>query len=297
VTTVGVIGLGNMGSGMAQSLQRAGFEVIGTAASAATRARAAAAGLVTVDDAAAVARSAEFIVLSLPSPEAVSQVVEGPNGLKQCGRVGQLIIDTSTSDAPTTRRLAGTLSKAGIAFIDAPVSGAPAVARSGQLTVMIGGSNADVARADPVLSAFGATRIHAGPLGAGNIAKLANNLMAAAHFLVASEAVAFAKGAGLTPEAFLQVINASTGRSFITERVYPNWILNGRFDLGFTAKLMRKDVRLAGEQIERLRVDLPILTDVARQWLGSGEHIRDEEDVTRIVELLARRAGSNPPPP
>jgi 3-hydroxyisobutyrate dehydrogenase len=290
VSIVGVIGLGNMGSGMALSLQRAGFEVVGTASTARTRALASEGGLKVVATIAEVASRAEFVVLSLPTPEAVSEVIEGPQGLKTNGHSGQLIIDTTTSDAFTSRRMSASLQEVGIAFVDAPVSGAPELARKGGLAVMLGGAPEDVARAEPVLAAIGSLRVHLGPVGAGNLAKLANNLMAAAHLMVAGEIVALAKKAGLEPDLFLRAINASSGRSFVSERVYPNWILNDRFDLGFTVKLMRKDVRLAQEEIERLGLQLPVVSNVARQWLESGQVVKDEEDITRIVEVTSRRA-------
>jgi 3-hydroxyisobutyrate dehydrogenase len=290
IKTVGIVGLGNMGTGMALSLQRAGFRVLGTAASEQTRARASAQGIETLESPRVLARHCDAIVLSLPTPEAVASVVEA-QGLKAGGRRGQIVIDTTTSDAPTSRRIAASLQEAGIAFIDAPVSGGPDVARKGQLTMMLGGTAEDVARAEPVLQAIGALRVHVGPLGAGNLAKLANNLMAASHYLVASELMLLVQQAGLDVETFLQVVNASTGRSFITERVYPTWICSNRFDVGFAIKLMRKDVRLATEEIRRMGLALPVAALVAQEWLQSGEWVGDEEDITRIVELPARRAG------
>lgn len=289
IKSVGVIGLGNMGTGMALSLQRAGFDTRSTTRSAASRSKAASEGVVTVESVEQVANHAQAIVLSLPTPTSVVAVIEGPDGLLAHARSGQVVIDTTTSDAPTTRRVAAALEAAGVRFIDAPVSGAPEVARKGQLTMMLGGAASDIQEVMTVLEAVSAVRVHVGTLGAGQVVKLANNLMAAAHFLVAGELVAFIREAGVDVDTFLQVINASTGRSFITERVYTNWIQRGNFNLGFSVGLMRKDVRLAMEEIQRQSVELPLATLVGEQWLTSGGLVSDSEDITRIVELPIRR--------
>lgn len=288
-TTVGVIGLGNMGSAMAAALLRAGFDVLGTASTAATRNRVAADGITTVDSIARVAAKAQFVVLALPTPAAVMAVVEGPDGLTVNARPGQLVIDTTTSDPTTTRHVAAALAAVGVRFLDAPVSGAPQVAREGKLTMMLGGEASDIDQAMPVLKALSAVQIPVGALGSGQVVKLANNLLAAAHLAVAAEVVAYARAAGLDIDVFLRVINSSSGRSFITERVYPNWIQRGNFDLGFTVGLMRKDVRLATEEIHRQRLELPLVDLVRRLWQESGDLVGDAEDITRMVELPARR--------
>jgi 3-hydroxyisobutyrate dehydrogenase len=285
---IGVIGLGNMGRGMALALQRAGFSVLGTAASPVTRAKRAKEGIAVADSLAEVAANADVIVLALPTPASVEQVVIGPDGLLAHGRRGLLVIDTTTSHPDLTRALADRLAGAGIALIDAPVSGAPEVALAGGLTMMIGGADADVVRAQPVLAALSAKRIHLGAVGAGHTAKLANNLLVASHFIMAAEVVRMAKEAGVATDQFIQVVNASSGRSFVTEHAFPKWILSGTFDLGFTAKLMRKDVRLAGDMIDKLKLDLPLVAEAVRLWADSAATLGDDEDVTRVVELGTR---------
>jgi 3-hydroxyisobutyrate dehydrogenase len=289
IKAVGVIGLGNMGTGIALSLQRKGFEVRSTTRTPASRSRAASDGIVTVDNVGQVADHAQVIVLSLPAPTSVVEVIEGPCGLLSHARRGQVVIDTTTSDAPTTRRLAAALATVGVRFIDAPVSGAPELARKGQLTMMLGGAADDIQEVMTVLEAVSARRVHIGPLGTGQVVKLANNLMAAAHFLVAGEVVEFIREAGVDIDTFLQVINTSTGRSFITEQVYTKWIQRGQFNLGFTVGLMRKDLRLALEEIHRHTTELPLAALVGEQWLNSVEFVGHNEDITRIVELPIRR--------
>ena len=290
MSTIGVIGLGNMGRGMALSLKRGKFEVVGTDAAQATRLALAAEGVDVVDSIAAVAARADVIVLSLPTAAVVTAVVSGPGGLLETGRKGTLVVDTSTSHPQTTRELAKKLADAGMSLIDAPVSGGPKGAISGQLTMVIGAADADLARAEPVLAALSAKCVHVGGVGAGHVAKIANNLLCAAHLITASEVVRLAKEAGVSTERLLEGINAGSGRSGITQVNYPTWILNAAFNSGFTMKLMRKDVRLAQELIGQMGLSLPLSGEVARLWALSAETIGDDEDFNRIVELGAEPA-------
>lgn len=290
MSIVGVVGLGNMGRGMALSLQRAGWKVLGTDTLAATRQLLAAEGVPVCDSVAQVAEQADIIVLSLPTAAIVEQVVTGPGGLLASGRKGLLVIDCSTSHPDTTRRLAQRLAEAGMSMIDAPVSGGPKGAITGQLTMVIGGAEADLARATPVLEAMSAKRVHIGDVGAGNVAKIANNLMCAAHLLVASEVAHLANQAGVSTDKLLEGINAGSGRSGVTQVNYPTWIMNGAFNSGFTMKLMRKDVRLGTELMGQLDLTLPLMQAVAELWRQSADTIGDDEDFNRIVDLSLSKA-------
>ncbi|MFE8644914.1 NAD(P)-dependent oxidoreductase [Sphingomonas sp. NCPPB 2930] len=288
--TIGVVGLGNMGRGMALSLQRGGFTVVGTDASAGTRARLAADGVPVVDTIQAVMAPADAVVLSLPTAAIVAQVVAGPDGLTGHAKAGVLVIDTSTSHPDTTRQLAAQLAAVGMSLIDAPVSGGPKGAITGTMTMVIGGTEADVARAEPVLAAMSAKRVHVGAVGAGHVAKIANNLLCAAHLAIAGEVTRMAERAGVPTERLLQGINAGSGRSFVTEFNLPTWVTSGAFDSGFTMKLMRKDVGLSQDLIAALDLDLPLSAKVAELWAGSARTIADDEDFNRIVELGTRPA-------
>lgn len=288
--TVGVIGLGNMGRGMALSLLRGGFSVVGTDASPQTRAALAGEGITVVESVGKVVAQADAIVLSLPTAAIVAQVVAGPDGLLSHPKEGVLVIETSTSHPETTRQLASQLAAAGMALIDAPVSGGPKGAITGTMTMVIGGAEADVRRAEPVLAAMSAKRVHVGEVGAGHVAKIANNLLCAAHLAIAGEVVRMAEKAGVPTDRLLGGINAGSGRSFVTEFNFPTWIDSGRFDSGFTMKLMRKDVRLSQELIGALDIDLPLSRKVAELWAESAKSIADDEDFNRIVEFGTRPA-------
>lgn len=288
IGAIGVIGLGNMGRGMALSLQRGGFTVVGTDASAATRDALAGEGIAVRDSIAEVVAACDMVVLSLPTAAIVAEVVAGADGIIGNAKPGMLVIDTSTSHPDTTRRLAAQLAAVGMRLMDAPVSGGPKGAITGTMTMVIGAADEDLARSEPVLAAMSAKRVHVGGVGAGHVAKIANNLFVASHLLVAGEVTRMAAKAGVPVEQLLQGINAGSGRSFVTEHSFPTWVMNDRFDSGFTMKLMRKDVRLSQELIGALDMDLPMSAKVAELWSRSAESIGDDEDFNRIVELGTR---------
>ena len=285
---VGLIGLGNMGRGMALTLKRKGFELVGTDVSIATRESLAKEGISVRETIGEVVSECDLVILSLPTAAIVEQVVSGPNGILANAKPGLLVVDTSTSHPETTRRLARALNAAGMSMLDAPVSGGPKGAITATMAMVIGGAKEDLERAEPILAAMTAKRVHVGDIGAGHVAKIANNLFAAAHLLIAGEVTRMAAKAGVPTEQLLQGINAGSGRSFITEHSYPTWIMNGQFDSGFTMKLMRKDVRLSQELISALAIDLPMSAKVAELWALSAQSISDDEDFNRIVELGTR---------
>ncbi|WP_159995209.1 NAD(P)-dependent oxidoreductase [Roseomonas sp. 18066] len=283
--TIGVVGLGNMGLGMAATLAKAGFTVLGYDISDARRAQVEAAGVRFVPVLNDVLGQADALVFSLPYAKDVEAVATAPGGLLDRSDRKVVVIDTSTSDPVTTRRLAATLAAAGHGLLDAPVSGGPAGAANGSLTMMIGGEAADLAIVQAVVDAMSAKAVHVGPSGAGNIAKLVNNLLVAAHLVTTGEAMRLSEAAGLSAADALAVVNAATGRSAISEAMYPRWILPGTFDSGFSAGLMRKDVRLAVEMADASGVTLPLSAEVARIWRDSTPRIADTDDFTNMADF------------
>lgn len=282
---VGVIGLGKMGRGMANSLKRAGHDVLGLDASPAAGQACAQDGIAVAGSLRELLGQADTIVLSLPNSDIVRDMVQGPEGIAALARPGTLLIDTTTADPATMKAVLPLLRQAGVALVDAPVSGGPRGAAAGELTMFIGGSPADLARAEAVLSALGSKRFHIGDTGAGYIAKLVNNLLVASHLLTASEAFRIAEAAGVKTEQLLEAVNAGSGRSGVTLYNYPSRILNGAFDSGFTMQLMRKDVRLAQGLMRSVDLDLPVSGQVATIWQSSEDSLADGEDFNRIVTL------------
>ncbi|YBV93905.1 NAD(P)-dependent oxidoreductase (plasmid) [Phyllobacteriaceae bacterium JZ32] len=279
---VGVVGLGSMGLGMAQTLAGKGFETLGFDLSGERKALAKKSGVIAAGSIAAVFERSQFLVFSLPTAKDVAGVVNDHLDMLKSRKDDRvIIIDTSTSEPDVSRDLAATLAKTGHGFLDAPVSGGPSGAASGKLTMMIGGAEEDVALARPVIEAMAAKALHVGPSGAGNVAKLVNNLLAAAHMITTKEGLKLAFSAGLDPEAALRVLNAASGRSMMSEVHFPTWIMSNTFDSGFSMGLMRKDVRLARELAARTGARLPIADLVAELWTGSTD-LDDSDDFTRM---------------
>lgn len=293
IKSIGVVGLGNMGLGMAATLARKGFKVTGYDINQARRAAVEAQGVAFSTDLRFLLAGADALVFSLPLARDVEAVVTTSGGLLERRDRKVIVIDTSTSDPGTTRRLAARLAEAGHALLDAPVSGGPAGAAEGTLTMMVGGANDAFALAEPVLAAMSARAVHVGPSGAGNIVKLVNNLLVAAHLVTTGEAMRLSQAAGLSPHEAIAVVNTATGRSAVSEVMYPRWILTDSFDSGFSAGLMRKDVRLALELAAASGVDLPLSAHVAEIWRDTGERISDAADFTRMADY---RTQDNPTP-
>lgn len=283
--TVGVIGLGNMGRGMALTLQRSGYAVLGLDKSEQVSSVAREAGIPLASSLPELAKACTAIVLSLPTSAIVRAVLEGDEGLLANAAPGTLLIDTTTADPQITRELAVTLKDKGFRFIDAPVSGGPTGAMKGELTMFIGGSDDDVAYANPILSALGTKRFHIGDVSAGHVAKLINNLLTASHLVTASEAFRLANAAGISTDQLIEAVNAGSGRSGVTLFNYPNRILNNTYSSGFTMQLMRKDVNLAVSLGDALGLSLPTVSVIGDIWKSSASALADGEDFNRIVNF------------
>jgi len=280
---ISVIGLGKMGLGMAKTLKRAGFAVRGMDLSAQACQTARGEGIDVAEDLPALLSGASMIVLSLPNSQNVLSLVEGTHGLAKLAGEDTLVLDTTTGDPVLTRQIADILSKEGVRYIDAPVSGGPRGAESGQLTMFIGADHSDIEKAQPVLEALGAKRFHVGGVTAGQIAKLVNNLLVASHLLTASEAFKMAESAGVSIEQLIDAVNAGSGRSGVTLYNYPSRIMNDAFDSGFTMGLMRKDVNLAMDLMEQSGLKLPVSSKVGAIWKASAAALADGDDFNRIV--------------
>ena len=287
----GVIGLGAMGFGMASSLVRAGFEVAGYDPSPAAQGRAREAGIAPKASPEDVFAAAEVIVLSLPAAAHVEGVIAAAldAGLLGTEAGAKVIIDTSTSEAEVSRKLSAALAEEGHGFLDAPVSGGPAGAASGQLSVMLGGDEKWVAAAMSALEAMAAKILHVGPSGAGNVAKLVNNMLVASHMVTTLEALRLAEAAGVGAEDALRVINSATGRSAISEIHYPNWVLPRSFDSGFSTGLMRKDVRLARELAQSVGCAMPVADLVADLWAEETSGLKDADDFMHMGDPTVDR--------
>ena len=287
---VGVIGLGQMGIGIVETLIREGFDVVGTDLDAGRRAMAEKCGARMVENVAAVCVETDQVVLSLPEARHVEAVVTGPGGIMESNRAGMLVMDATTSEPAMSKQFSAVMADAGHSFLDTPVSGGPNGANSGTLAIMVGGAEADFERARPVLEAMSAKLIHIGPSGAGNVVKLVNNLMTASHMVVSAEAALLAKRAGVDPKILFDVVNASSGRSLISEIVFPPHVLTGSFDFGFSAALMRKDVRLAMALAEATDTPTNVTGVVGTIWADSADKLAADADYTAVAGNIIDQA-------
>ena len=280
---VGFIGLGRMGELMSANLARAGFELqTWDKARPGNRASAREA-----------ANGADVLITMVPDGKAVGNAVSAAlPGLKR----GAVVVDMSSSDPATTRRLARTLAAHGVAMVDAPVSGAVAKARDGTLAIMVGGNEADIARVRPVLDKMGTEIFHCGELGAGHATKALNNYLGAAGTIAGFEALLIGKAFGLNAKTLVDVINASTGKNSTTERKIPQQIFTNAFASGFKLGLMAEDVGIAAALAAQSGVPAPYLKQTLRHWRDAERALPAGADHTEIYKYLERLRRRRAPP-
>ncbi|MEJ8675572.1 3-hydroxyisobutyrate dehydrogenase [Chromobacterium amazonense] len=250
---IAFIGLGNMGGPMAVNLLNKGFKVSAFDLSADALAKVAAAGGRTASSATDAAESASVVISMLPAGKHVAGLYLGDDGLFARLPKGTLVIDCSTIDAGTARKVAEAAQEKGLSMLDAPVSGGTAGAAAGTLTFIVGGAAEDLARARPVLEAMGKNIFHAGGAGAGQTAKICNNMLLGILMAGTAEALALGVKNGLDPKVLSEIISKSSGRNWATELYNPwpgvmdNTPASRNYAGGFMSELMLKDLGLAEE--------------------------------------------------
>jgi 3-hydroxyisobutyrate dehydrogenase len=287
--TVGVIGLGNMGRGMALSLKRGGYNVLGFDAAPGVADKLQEEGVQARASIADITRDSDVLILSLPTSDIVEKVVLGEGGVAASAKPGLIVVDTTTADPNSTRKVAAALGEAKVGLVDGPVSGGPKGAATATMTMVLGGSDEDVAAVEPILAVMSAKRVHVGPVGAGHVTKIINNLLTGVHLLATSEAIRTAEAVGVNPEKLVEALNGGSGRNSSTLTNYPTWIFNDKFDSGFTMKLMRKDIRLAMDLLRSVNAVSPIANETGRLWAKSADSIGDAEDFNRIVQFIDKQ--------
>ncbi|MEQ4304649.1 NAD(P)-dependent oxidoreductase [Plantactinospora sp. B6F1] len=286
------IGLGAMGLPMASRLLAAGVAVRGFDLSGTARARFTTAGGQTFPAAAEAAAGSDVVILMLPDSKAVDAVISQIRGVLE---QGALVIDMSSSEPQRTRELASDLSKDDeVHLVDAPVSGGVEGARAGTLTIMVGGEPTQVERARGLLEHMGTVK-HAGPVGAGHAVKALNNLLSATHLWVTSEAILAGERFGLDPRVMLEIINGSSGRSGSTENKWPNFILPGTYDSGFTLRLMLKDMRIAADLARQVGLASTLGEAAIEHWARADRQLGPAADHTEVARCVAGTDHSNLP--
>jgi len=290
---VGFVGIGNMGWPMAANLARAGFPLTVLDADRARGPRFASEfGAKAAASPGELGRASDMVVTMLPTGADVrAALLENEKGaLAAALAKGAVVIDMSSSEPVGTQQLGTALAKRGIALVDAPVSGGVPRAEAGTLTLMIGGENEGaIARALPVLEALGKQLFRTGPLGSGHAMKALNNFVAAAAFIASTEALRVGRRFGLTPDAMMDIMNASTGRNFNTEMTMKQHVISQKYGTGFQLGLMAKDVKIAADLAETIAIDAPLARLVRTMWSEAREGIGERADFTAAIKHWQRR--------
>lgn len=289
---VGCIGLGRMGGPMARHIAGAGHEVILLDVVPDALAALADLGAAVADGPAEVAAKAEVILTSLPSPSDVEEVMTGPGGVIGALREGTIILETSTTAPKLSQSLAALSAERGAHFLDAPISGGVAGAQDGTLTVMVGGDEAAFDRVRPVLDAIGSNVRHVGPNGAGDAAKLINQMVFLTHAAVLCESVAFGERCDLDPAVLLDILETSmAGHPMMSG--WHNRMPADDIEGGFQVYRVLKDLRLGREAKDDVGAPTPVF-DAA---LAAFEHAEalgfGEVDFTVLRRIAAGTEGRN----
>lgn len=289
--TIGFIGLGKMGAGMARNLLAKGFpllvhdvrrEVVAALASAGARPAASVGKL---------AKSCSIVITMLPSPRELDEVALGPDGVRANLAEGSLFIDMGTVGPAVSQRIAEAMRAAKVDALDAPVSRGQEAANAGTLSIMVGGKREAFERAEPLLKAMGTDIFYCGKAGMGSATKLVNNLIQGTITAIVAEGLVLGVKAGVEVESLLQVLGASSADNFVLRKFFPQKALSGDLSPGGTVYTVQKDLELATALGRELQVPL-LLGSLAHQLYGvlRGRG-KGELDFTAILGMVEEAAG------
>jgi 3-hydroxyisobutyrate dehydrogenase len=286
---VAFLGLGAIGTPMAAHLAEDPFDLtVWNRTSEKARAFAEEHGVYAESAPADAVRDADFVITCLPSSREVEGILDGiVAGFKR----GAMMIDCTSGDPATSRRIATKLSEKGVAFVDAPVSGGVRGAVAGTLTVMCGGRESDVERARPVLEAFGKRIIRCGDVGAGDAVKAMNQALLAIHIWSAGEALAALAKLGVEASVALDVINGSSGRSNSSENLFPERVIGRKYPRTFKLALLDKDVGIAAEIVDETQTPAPFIELAQKLFAEAHEALGEEADHVEAVRVIEEKAG------
>ena len=289
--TVGVIGLGVMGAPMASNLLKAGFPLVVASRSPAPVERLVAEGARAHATAREIAEAAEVVIAVLPDTPDMASIMDGPDGLVAGAHPGLIIIDSGSHDPQAMPGFAATLAEQGADFLDAPLSGGEAGAVAGTLSIMAGGDAAVLERARPTLEAVGDTIVHVGPVGAGQVAKAANQLMVAAHIEALAEAFMMGTASGIDPELLFEALGGGLANSRVLELNGPRMI-SGDYTPGGKSWFHLKDLRNAESVARAEGLELPTLTLVLDAYRRLVDRGGGDLDHTALLTLLQSKDGA-----
>jgi len=287
---IAFIGLGHMGGGMAPNLAKAGHDVHAFDLVAEAVEKAAQGGCSAAGSAAAAIKDADVVITMLPAAKHVRQVFHddvAPNAKK-----GALLIDCSTIDVASAREVGEGLQKLGFDFVDAPVSGGISAAAGGSLTFMVGGTDQSFERARPILEPMAKAVIHAGALGAGQAAKICNNMILGATMVVTCEGFVLAQKLGLDPQVFFDISSKASGQSWSMTSyapvpgVGPDTPADHDYEGGFAAALMLKDLKLAAEAAQSVGAYTPMGGEAEQLFQRFVDRGGGNKDFSGIIKMI-----------
>jgi 3-hydroxyisobutyrate dehydrogenase len=281
---VAFIGVGNMGKPMAANIVKGGHAVTVLDSEPGLAARVAADIGATACARISELPQVDVIVTMLPDGKVVQSVALGNDGIATVAARGTVILDMSSSQPLITRETGAALLPKGITLIDAPVSGGVERAITGALTIMIGCDDLDaLARVKPVLSCVGSTFFEVGKLGSGHAAKALNNVVGASNYAVLAEAMIVAKHYGIDPQTLIDIVNTSTGQSFVSTVVMKQFVLPQTYNTGFKVGLISKDATIAAELSQQLACDTPMIELSDKRWVEARDALGAAEDHSRAI--------------
>ncbi len=287
---VGFVGLGAIGRPMAARLARAHDLTVWNRTRAVAEAFAAEHGAACAETPRQVAEASEVVLTCLPNSSQVLDVLEGPTGLAAGLAPGTLLVDSTSGEPAASREIARRLADQGVGFADAPVSGGTNGAEAGTLTVMVGAEPEVFARAEPVLRAFGSEVVHLGPVGAGHAMKAVNNALLALNILAFAEGATALVRAGVSAGRAVEVLNASSGRSFVSEHLVPARVLTGAYPNTFRLALLAKDAGIAVDLLESLGLPGPLFRIAAEECRRIQALVGDEADYMEPIRVAEQAA-------
>jgi 3-hydroxyisobutyrate dehydrogenase len=281
---VAFIGVGNMGKPMAANIVKGGHQVTVLDSEPGLAAQVAADIGATACARIGELPQVDVIVTMLPDGKVVQSVALGKDGIASVAARGTVILDMSSSQPLITRETGAALLPKGITLIDAPVSGGVERAITGALTIMIGADDPDaLARAKPVLSCVGSTFFEVGKLGSGHAAKALNNILGAGNYALMAEALIVAERYGINPETLVDIVNVSTGQSFISTVVMKKFVVPQTYDTGFKVGLLAKDAGIAAELSANLGCDTPLMRLTDQRWALARDTLGANEDNSKAI--------------
>jgi len=288
---IGFVGLGIMGRPMSKNLLKAGYSVVVYDVAPGPVADVVAAGATSAASGNELAAQSDVIITMVPDGPDVEAAVLGPNGILEGAKPGSVVVDMSSISPIVAQKVAAACEAKGVDFVDAPVSGGEPKAIEGTLAIMVGGKPEVFERVQPILQKLGSSVTLTGSVGAGNVTKLANQIMVACNIAAMSEALVLATKAGLDPEVVFNAVKGGLAGSTVLNAKAP-MVISRNFKPGFRIRLHQKDLRNALLAAESLKVSLPLTSQVQNMLIALMNEGKGDLDHSAIANFIEDMAGA-----